>query len=365
MPIGESGPWSRVYSAFDTLKELRATILTLVFLLLGSAICYSLYYSQSLRSSTDITSDLMVAASHVPHKGDEKALRDSLNNVLISESSHHFWQEFFLHLAVSLLVAFTVIVSVEVYASARKRAEVREHEKNLAISIWKTIFERFIPEGVVRELEGIVKTDAIKESCSYTLTFSRPYSNLPQDCVILRRAVRFKIRNIRNKLIEFPLRSFITDEQEDFVAYDREGRASTVPRHIEALVNDVRLPMDEVVKANERGQKRNLEYDITIGRDQEPVDVYMSAEEMVPLRGLNAYMQLTPIHDLSVEVRNNCEDYVRILGVQFNHPNFAGFKKRPEGLYEYKGGVLPGQGFLVTWTVATAPPSGEEGAEST
>ncbi len=91
-----------------------------------------------------------------PHKGDEKALRGAINDVLISETSHHFMQEFALHLAVSLFVAFTVIVSVEIYASLRKRDEVREHEKKLAISTWKAIFERFIPEGIVRELEGIV-----------------------------------------------------------------------------------------------------------------------------------------------------------------------------------------------------------------
>ena len=59
----------------------------------------------------------------------------------------------------------------------------------------------------------------------------------------------------------------------------------------------------KLVKPNERGQRRNLEYAISIQRDQDPVE-YMSGEEMVPLRGLNAYLQLTPIHDLAVEMRN-------------------------------------------------------------
>jgi hypothetical protein len=331
-------------------------------LLLVAGFFYALYYIQSLRSSSDITSDLMAAAQHVPHRGDEKALRAALNEVLASENSHSFWQEFTLHLAVSLLVAFTVIVSVEVYASQRKRQEIQEHEKDLAISVWKAIFERFIPEGVVRELEGIVKTDAIKEQCRYTLTFLRPYVGMRDDRVILRRVSRFKIRNIRNKTINYTLRSTITSEKEDCTLFDHDGKEVIVPRHLSAVVNNVPLPLDDILKDNDRFQKRNLEYVISIDRDQEPVDVYLAGEEMVPLQGLNSYLQLTPVHDLSVEVRNNCEDLIEILEVQFNHPNVAGVKRSPGWVYEYKGGVLPGQGFQVSWKAKTktkVPPAAE------
>jgi len=345
--------WTGLSSAFDALSELRATLVTLVILLLVAVSFYALYYIQSLRSASDITSDLMAAAQQVPHKGDEKALRAALNEVLVSETEHHFWQEFALHLAVSLLVAFTVIVSVEIYASQRKKQESREHEKNLAISVWKAIFERFIPEGVVRELEGIVKTEAIKEDCRYVLTFLRPYLNMAEDRIVLRREARFKVRNIKNKTIDYPLRASITDEQEDCLVQDRDGKEVIVPRHLSAVVNNVVLPLESIVTVNERNQKRNLEYIVSIDRDQAPIDVYLASEEMVPLQGLNAYLQLTPIHDLTVEVRNNCEELIEILGVQFNHPNVAGVKKSPEWVYEYKGGILPGQGFQVSWKART------------
>ncbi len=97
---------------------------------------------------------------------------------------------------------------------------------------------------------------------------------------------------------------------------------------------------------------RNLEHVISIEIDQGPVDVYLCGEELVRLRGLNAYLQLTPIHDLTVEVRNTADEFVEILGVQFNHPNMAGVKKRPGERYEYTGGMLPGQSFQVSWNPA-------------
>ena len=94
----------------------------------------------------------MLAASQIPHKGDEKALRDALNNVLVSETAHHFWQEFFLHLAVSLSLPLRLLFlskfmlpceSAKKYANTKKSRDL----------YWKTIFERFIPEGIVSELE--------------------------------------------------------------------------------------------------------------------------------------------------------------------------------------------------------------------
>ncbi|MDP9120811.1 MAG: hypothetical protein M3O15_05480, partial [Acidobacteriota bacterium] len=113
---------------------------------------------------------------------------------------------------------------------------------------------RLSPALAVNFCNDRVKTDAIKEKCKYTLTFCRPYINLPPDRVILRREVSFNIRNIRNKTIDFLLKSFITDEEEDFSALDREGKPVVVPRHVAVVIDGgPPLPLQTIINANERG----------------------------------------------------------------------------------------------------------------
>jgi hypothetical protein len=341
--------------AANVLLELRATFLTLFVIFLLAALCYSVYYVKSLRSMPAITSDVTSAIKLAERQGGgDKALRAAIDEVLINQSTEKFWQEFFLHLAVAFVVAFTVISSVEIYSSVRRRREVREHERKLAISVWKAIFERFIPESIVNELEGIVKAEVIKEECKYTLTFCRPYPDLVNEHIILKREVSYRLRNIRNRLVEAKVRSVISSEQPDRTVTDRSGNHVVVPRHVRIDVDGVTLPLDQFVSTDDRGQARVLECPVKVGRNQAPIEVYLCNEEVVPMCGINWYLQLTPIHHLTVEVRNNCEDLVEILDVQYNHPNWAEVKRKPGWVYEYQGGILPGQSFQVSWTAKTA-----------
>jgi hypothetical protein len=341
----------------SVLRDLAPTLITMAFLLLFGILFYNQYYEASQNTALSATaSKILLLLDAAVQKGNPKTveLKPALEEVLLSEVRQSFMAELFLHMAVALIVAFSVIGSVEISGAVRRRREAKEQEKRLSLAVWSALFERFIPEKVVREIEDIARIEVIKERCYYTITFLPPYPGMPEDSLIVKREVRYSLRRTKNRDIVFPLNSTISSEAEDYSIVDKDGSPAIVPRHVSLTVAGTEIELtDDVVKRNERGQRRNLEFKVPISGNEDAVDIDLCAEEVMPCQGYNSYLQLSPVIDFYVEVHNRYEEKIKILEVQFNHPNFANFKRRRGWVFEYLGGILPGQSFHVSWARVT------------
>ena len=277
------------------------------------------------------------------------ALAAYVSYLLIDDRLHPLWRELALHLFVALVVAIVLTVVVEINARRQAKKEAQQQQALILRAVWGAILERFMPEVIVRELDGILKGQFVKEDCRYTLTIDRPSPGMADDLCILRRETSFKARNIANKDLQYLLASTIQGEQQDLSVTIGE-QACILPRHKALRIErrEVELVEGQNLFRNQKGQLRDLRCEVEVARG-ECVQIYLCGEEYFKTSDENSYVQLTPLIGFEVTIKNQYSERIALRKVQFNHPNWQEFRADEEDTYRYAGGMLPGQGFVVAW----------------
>jgi hypothetical protein len=343
---------SESLSITDRLRRAPwGTIISLGFLLLAATILYLMSRSSAVQLSTAAHILATSARKVAVVKGDDGALERELVLNLSDIQRRDDWSEALLHLAMACFVAIVIILTVEMYSSSRTRREIMDYRDSIAKEVWSAMAGRLIPSGIVDEIQGILKAEAIKDDVHYTLTFLT-YPGLPDDIVVLQRKMTYTIRNMTGRHVIHTVRSLIHNTDPEAHCTDKTGAAIKLPRHVELQVNGKLIPLGEhekTLRRNKYSQLHDLVYDIELGRRNDHADVFVWSEEPIRLSGSNPYVQTVPVTGLTVRVENRIEDRVKVQDVKLAHPNWQEFKPDADGVYRYTGALLPGQAFSIHW----------------
>ena len=156
-----------------------------------------------------------------------------------------FWEEFSLHLAVSLFIAGMLVVSVDFAMRNMSRKESRERSEQVSKAIWRALLDRFVPPPVSLEIEGILKSEVCRLQPRYTVRILRePYVNIPANHIVVRRELSYKLKNLTPDTIPaYPVRAQLSDTFEA-VVHTREGEPVQLPgiRAVKIDGHNVRIP---------------------------------------------------------------------------------------------------------------------------
>jgi hypothetical protein len=314
------------------------------------------------RHANTVVSDLQ----KIPNESRDKhaQLSQLIFNALIDTHRETFARELTRHAALALFIAGLLILAVDIHTrrsarieAARDREETRKdiaaYTRGVAENVWKAVSGRSVPDEICKEIDGILKCDVVKENCQYVITIGLPYENVPDGLIVIRREVSYFARNLTGMQTVYPLRSRIENVLPD-VRVKRDGIEMTLPKHIKCAVADENIPSEKYLSPD---NPRLLSCDITLEKDSGK-HIYLVWDELCKTTDVNVYTTLTPMKDLTVRVIKMSEKVV-IKEVLLHHPRPTDFLMTQDNLWEFKGGVLPGQAFSISWEwqAAQAQPS--------
>jgi hypothetical protein len=163
---------------------------------------------------------------------------------------------------------------------------------------------------------------------------------MPADRIVVERTVSYSLRNItRGDIANYPVRARITNPHEP-ISVKAGDTTRQIPAHTKLMIDEKEVDISKSVRGV------TLEHTIRIPEGASPV-VSTTAEEPVALRDSNAYTLMTPTVRLTVRIVNELKDIIRVTNVSLLLRRE--FSRLPNGDYEYRGALLPGQTFTVTW----------------
>ncbi|MBZ0114048.1 MAG: hypothetical protein K8J08_16410 [Thermoanaerobaculia bacterium] len=281
------------------------------------------------------------------------------------------------HLAIALVVALVLMVTVEIKAkqrttrltqdfAERTSKEIKEYRDSVASEVWKATCERAVPKEIVKLLDGILKYDIVKEDCQYVFTFlsyprkaevsavsllSGEASSGQEEVLVLRRELTYHVRNLTDREVDYSASSTILSEFPDIEALD-DGAAVVIPRHLAMKIDEKPIDLDsaEHPLLSEYGgyPHRKLAKPIRIAPEGR-ASVYICSEEEIRHRGKSSYIQINPMINVTIMIKNHLNDRIKILPASLNHPNWKDFLEGATGVFTYRGGMLPGQGIRLSW----------------
>jgi hypothetical protein len=284
--------------------------------------------------------------------GDEIAIETAVIDALAGDTRYSALREGVLHLGLACLVSAAVIITVESVSRRRFRSEVRTSRKRIARDVWKAIFERDVPRKIVDEVRSILSEKVVKEDCRYTITLLPPYEGMSPGSMVVRRDLAYNLRNISFGIVDHPVTAIVS---KTLAVTSPDGKGVTLPRLLELKVNgEVKTTQSQELAAPYHEDK----YIITLEPGAQAL-IEVSGEEAYMVEGGEAdYIQLTLVIGMTVVVVNQYSSKIEAVSVRFSHPNWNQIKQAPAGTYSYRGGVLPGQGFIVNWKFKDASLSG-------
>lgn len=263
---------------------------------------------------------------------------------IVHSQEMSFWQGLGRHVALALFVAGILILFIEIHSHQERRKEARTYISSVAANVWRAVSGRLVPDEICKEIDGILKADILKEDCQYTITIGVQYEGLSEIYVVVRRELSYFARNLTgvpstNYTVVSSIKNDLPDLDVTF-----EGKAIKLPMHLKCEIEGQEIvPSKYLVPDN----RRELRYNFSLPRDGTR-RVYLVWDEVCRLSDANFYITFTPIKDLTVRVI--ClGGRVRLKEIRLLHPRTADFVALQEDLWTFKGGILPGQGFSISW----------------
>lgn len=328
---------------------------TLAFLLFYRSTPEPLYFEERAQEITNVVKKIFSEA-------DEQDMR--LIHLMMSEllrtDSETFLQGLGRHAALALFVSGLIILAVDIHTrrESRKEAEryrqqtkseVEDYTKGVAENVWKAVSGRLVPNEICREIDEILKCHVLKEECHYTITIGIPYEGLARDLMVVRREVGYFARNLTGMdPTVYPVRSSINNPLPDF-PLKFQGRDVTLPSHLKCQVDGKDVVVENYLDPK---NKREFSYNVSLPKDGGK-NIYLLFDEVCKLSETNVYTTNIPVRDLTIRIVNNASEKVEVKKVRLHHPRETDLIKMQDNFWVFKGGILPGQVFSVSW----APPS--------
>lgn len=243
-----------------------------------------------------------------------------------------FWQhaEEILH---DILIAAQV--SLVVFFLEHRMREGRLQQ--ITTSVWLATLESLVPEELANEMIMIIKEPVYREGLYYDITFIEP--NHPGEFLILRREITYNLKNSTDLEQPYEIKT-ATDMKFPDVPVS--------PSIVE--INGVR---EENTATNKNFLRANNETrfakEITIPA-RGKVRVFLQTDEVIRLSELNnRYNILHPSVGLRLKLHNSYNKKIENPTAILIHRSGIAFHGSYETGYSFNGGLLPGQGFEVTW----------------
>jgi hypothetical protein len=143
------------------IYRYKATLITLGLLMFLAVFFYRLHIFTPHTLSREAGELLSTVRSTEEKGGTEEDVRAAIILTVESMKDEEFWSELEKHAAIAFVLAFIVIVAVEIYATEQTRREIREYRDSVANEVWKAISGRQVPKMLTQELEAVLKTDIV------------------------------------------------------------------------------------------------------------------------------------------------------------------------------------------------------------
>jgi hypothetical protein len=350
----QEGFWKNFGVLRLSLRRLTVVMLALGIVLYGVAWLTAKYDAQI---NADRTVDQLRAVMpkddlHLSPKIAEK-LRDTFDHVSADLTPQQFAYDLAAHASSALIVAALLLWLVESRVRDINHEEIQSYKSEIAKSVWNAVSGHIIEREFVDQIENLFKYTTIRRSLYYRFEIEPPPKSVVDteskggELLLIRRTTRYRIDNISN------MEEVQVEPQHRFdqpIVACADGTVFPYFKNFKIDGDDRLLAKN----ANEVHEKLT----IVKGLSKEVVVV---SEELYGYEALEYYIQSSPAIGLTVEVVNRMGDRVGIVGVGMTATaKFVGgslaTKSKPnsdgtvtEGVWEYAGACLPGQGFYLQW----------------
>jgi hypothetical protein len=278
-------------------------------------------------------------------------LRHLVMDLLALKQRDSAFEELFLHLSVALFIAGMLVVSVDFAMRNMSHRETEKRTEEVSKAIWRALLNRFVPQAIAIEIEGILKSDVCRIKPRYIVRILRePYRNIPSNHVVVRRELSYWLRNLTPEDIPaYPIRAQLTASLNATVE-TAEGTAVQLPRMRSMQVGGAPIVIEnpQEVLFNTRLEKMES--------DHEALAVYSVAEELYPKIGQATYILTVPCVGLEVMVLNELHDEVEVKEVYLTGGWVDKLKKQQSpDTWACEDGVLPGTVLVVGWVPIPTP----------
>jgi hypothetical protein len=273
----------------------------------------------------------------------------------VSLERHAFWAALLQHLASALLISVILIMVVEVHSRELTRRDFQQHVQRVAVSVWEAVADRLLGEQIANQIDLVLQQNVAKGTCLYTITFCRPYPELPNDFVVLRLGNSYRPRNLTDQPQKHSIGvSFIGVEK---TTCRHGGKEIQLPRVTKLTIDDGAPtgPREIAPEVTEEGSRVHTEV-LLPNRDTQPM-VYLELELSKRTTGSEVCTTRTPIEGVDILVINQIPELVGKIGIQVFHPSFKQLCKRSDGAWTFDQALLPGQGFEIFWSKPSATES--------
>lgn len=345
----KSGKWARGWSGFyDEWKWCLLGIGLVVLPLLLTSVYFQLTKSDPAEAFLGILKTIRVEYNIDDSKKEGVILKQLMDTVSGSKT-HTFIDTVITHATNALIVAGILLIFVEHRRMRLIEEQHRIHKTEIATSVFRSMSNLMIPDQIVKQLESLLEYKVIKTNCRYTITFEALPGEILADsipkglqCILVRRALRFKALNISSETITHQIRQLIYPSGIEV----KKSDGSPAYEHAVLEVGGKNV----LGEAKLSSDGKSLVYELRL-MPNTPQEVYTVGMEVKLASDTNFYGQLQPVTDLEINIKNKLSGSLRVAAVTVHHPQEQELSVDPDdpGHFIFPRAMLPGQSFSIEW----------------
>lgn len=211
--------------------------------------------------------------------------------------------------------------------------------------------ERFVPRDLFTEISDILTKDWYRADCTYTFIFERSDPWVPSSYFTLRRSLSFKVTNLTNRTVFFPVRSSYSGDEDLSLEWLKGWSFFD-----QLLIDNQEIKVEPGRNLFEDGRHAVLEHLVEL-QPQESARIFLAGKEPCRISAARTYYtQGSSVIGVKVRMENEFVEGVEIVGVQMHHPHSEEMT-RDGDCFELRRAFLPGQGFEIIWKESPRGPN--------
>ena len=240
-------------------------------------------------------------------------------------------------------MAFTVslvsLLTLEFYVKRLQWKDLKIQFETLTNKVWEGIAQRLLGDKISEQIDQIMKLDAVKSECHYTITFKELRKHNDEEWVVVVVENSYKLRN-----------STVFSDRKFTVGASLFGFAEIddCPKFLELKVDTEPVSL-EALKANE---KKSFEHSIGLPGDPNKfITVSMSMRLAYHLTGFETFVtDKAAIEQLTIAVNNQLPEILGKFRVDPLHMHSDALEELSLGVsWRSRRAFLPGQAFQLSW----------------